>query len=119
MLAAACGTSALPADLSPKPQSISQAHIRLFAVYSLTAFIRLDAGVGRRVNYGKVINNHGVTLVSARFVVRRLAGLFSTFAAFLILEFCYGWDDLLCKGFERRDLVNIRHIEYCMGDAHC
>jgi hypothetical protein len=46
--AAACGTSALLTNLKPSPQSISRARIRLFAVYSLTAFIRLHTVLGRR-----------------------------------------------------------------------
>jgi hypothetical protein len=46
VLGAPCGTSALPADLSPNLQSISHADIRLSAVYSLTAFIRLHALLG-------------------------------------------------------------------------
>jgi hypothetical protein len=47
VLGAASGTSALPADHSPNLQSINQAHIRLSVAYSLTAFIRLHAGLGR------------------------------------------------------------------------
>ena len=46
VLGAACGTSALPADLSPNLQSISRARVRLSDVYSLTAFIRLHAVLG-------------------------------------------------------------------------
>jgi len=45
VLGAACGTSALLADLHPNLQSISRARIRLSAVYPLTAFIRLHAMV--------------------------------------------------------------------------
>jgi hypothetical protein len=48
VLGAACGTIGLLANLSPNLQSISRAHIRLFAVYPLTAFIRLHALVGRQ-----------------------------------------------------------------------
>jgi hypothetical protein len=47
VLGAACETSALLADLSSPLQSISRARIRLFDAYSLTAFIRLHAGLAR------------------------------------------------------------------------
>jgi hypothetical protein len=46
VLGAACGTSALLADLSPNLQSIRRARIRLSVVYALTACIRLHALVG-------------------------------------------------------------------------
>jgi hypothetical protein len=46
VLGAPGGTSALLADLSLNLQSISRARIRLFAVYPLTAFIRLHAVLG-------------------------------------------------------------------------
>ena len=36
----------------------------------------------------------------------------------LRLEFSYRRDDLFGEGFERRDFVHIRHVEYRMGEAH-
>ena len=51
VLGAPCGASALPANHTPNLQSISRAHIRLSAVYSLTAFIRLQTLVGRQKSY--------------------------------------------------------------------
>jgi len=48
--AAACGTSALPADLSPNLQSTSRSRIRLSVANSLTAFIRLHAVLGARLD---------------------------------------------------------------------
>jgi hypothetical protein len=47
VLGAAGGTSALPANLHPNLQSKNRARIRLSAVYSLTAFIRLQTVLGR------------------------------------------------------------------------
>jgi len=60
MLGAACGTSALPTDLSPSLQSISRAGIRLFDGYPLTAFIRVQHWVGRLTSgdHGNGINLH-------------------------------------------------------------
>ena len=34
------------------------------------------------------------------------------------LEFSYCRDDFLPKGFERCNFVNIRHVEYHVGEAH-
>ena len=34
------------------------------------------------------------------------------------LEFGYGRDDFFGKGFERRNFVNIRHIEYRVGESY-
>jgi hypothetical protein len=51
VLGAACGTSALPADLSPNLQSTNRARIRLSTVYSLTAFIRLHDVLGAFIGH--------------------------------------------------------------------
>ncbi len=60
---AACGTSALLADLSPSLQSISRADIRLFVALFVDRLYPVARRVGRRMqerNWSQMITTMGV-----------------------------------------------------------